>query len=221
MLLSPRDFLKLWADLGLTSLVSEASIPSFSLPVFPRQKECSPCSESTEVPGGTDEPVAPLLPFTPSQWQHSLSFWLNLQSFSTHAGDLTPQPRETAVQKEAASNTRFFSPPSQLSDHQTYKCYSPVCTHKPTAWKAGGTWKDQKGHIPCCTYTLSESGPSMYNQFKTARLEELFLLMPPGKHQKTLLGTIPADIAIVTASKAKKILLFTAQGVLIYHCGQN
>jgi len=52
----------------------------------------------------------------------------------------------------------------------------------------------------------------MYNQFKTARLEELFLLMPPGKHQKTLLGTIPADIAIVTASKAKKNIAVYCSG---------
>lgn len=120
--------------------------------------------------------------------------------------------KQQCRKKQQAILFFFFPPPSQLSDHQTYKCYSPVCTHKPTAWKAGGTWKDQKGHIPCCTYTLSESGPSMYNQFKTARLEELFLLMPPGKHQKTLLGTIPADIAIVTASKAKKNIAVYCSG---------
>lgn len=204
MLLSPRDLLNLWADLGLSSSVSEVSILSFSLPVFPGQKECSPRIWKHKGARGhwwTCFSPAPLHTFAMIAFSHSYSAF-HSQSFSTHTGDLTPQPCGTAVQKEAASNT-FFFPPSQLSD-QTHKRYSPVCTHKATTWKAGGTWKGQEGHRLCYTYTLSKSGPSMYNQFKTARLEERFLLMPPGKHQKMLLGTIPADTAIVTASKAKK-----------------
>lgn len=81
----------------------------------------------------------------------------------------------------------------------------------PLLGKLGGHERIRKGIDPAAQ-TLSESGPSMYNQFKTARLEELFLLMPPGKHQKTLLGTIPADIAIVTASKAKKNIAVYCSG---------
>lgn len=81
----------------------------------------------------------------------------------------------------------------------------------PLLGKLGGHERIRKGIDPAA-HTLSESGPSMYNQFKTARLEELFLLMPPGKHQKTLLGTIPADIAIVTASKAKKNIAVYCSG---------
>lgn len=120
----------------------------------------------------------------PHRWPHTSAMW-------------------NSSAERSSKQYFFFFPPSQLSD-QTHKRYSSVCTHKATTWKAGGTWKGQEGHRLCYTYTLSKSGPSMYNQFKTARLEERFLLMPPGKHQKMLLGTIPADTAIVTASKAKK-----------------
>lgn len=99
----------------------------------------------------------------------------------------TPMPKDTA------SNSLFsFLLHSCLTASDTTNTLLSAHVNPPC------TVRRSRNELPTRTeillyFNTLKSGLPMCNGFKTARLEELFLLMPLGKHQKVLPRALPVD----------------------------